>query len=308
MSEYIKTELLTQYYEKIDSIFNKIKSYRKHLDIVFIFGSASDTSYRNKFIEYTKSSESQVFKYITIENIYDNILDFYPQYRGVGAKKIELANLEHEAINNAYSILLFPESFGSCAELGYFSFAEKSRKKMIILNKHKYNNEDTYVNELINFVHDKKQVSPYYFVDGQEINTFSLCIKKLMYGFKDIESYIKSVYVPLSEIDNEMYKLSFLYEIIKFFPYISQSELIGLLRYIYKKNKINTDNLEKYVISMISLLHVAELINRENISGKFFFKVSNESYNLFNYSELTEEEYKEKLTISMSLKKARGLI
>lgn len=308
MSEYIKTELLIQYYENIDSIFNKIKSYRKHLDIVFIFGSASTNSYRNKFIEYTKLSESQVFKYITIEDIYKDILYFYPQYRGVGAKKIELANLEHEAINNAYSILLFPESFGSCAELGYFSFTEKSRDKMIILNHQKYNNKDTYVNELVNFVHDKKHINPYYFIDGQEFDTFSLCIEKLMYGYKDIESYIRSVYVPLYEIDNEMYKLSFLYEVIKFFPYISQSELIGLLRYIYKKNEISTENLEKYVISMISLLYVAELIKRENISDKFFLKVSNESYNLFNYSDLTEDEYKEKLNISMSLKKVRGLI
>lgn len=308
MSKYIKTSLLIQYYNNIESIFNKIESYRKHLDIVFIFGAASENSYRSKFIGYTKSLESQVFEYITIEELYTDILNFSSQHKGVGAKKIELANLEREAINNAYSILLFPESFGSCAELGYFSFSKKLRDKMIILNLIKYNNKDTYVNELVKFVHEDKHSDPYFFIDGDEGSTFSLCVKNLMYGYKDVEDYKKDAYIPFSEIDDEMYKLSLLYEVIKFFPYISQSELVGLLRHIYKKNKINTDNLNRYVTAMISLLYVAKLIKREKISSKFFFKVMNESYNLFNYSELTENEYKQKLNISINLRKVRGLL
>ena len=308
MSEYIKTNELTTYYDNIESIFKRVKLFRKHLDVVFIFGSASPDSYRDKFIKHTESLDLSIFEYITIEDLYTDILNYSTKHKGVSAKKIELANLEYEAINNAYSILLFPESFGSCAELGYFSFSEKSREKIIVLNNYKYNNKDTYVNELIKFVHEDKHINPYYFVDGAEESTFNLCIDKLTYGYKDDKGYKDSVYVIEEEVDADMFKLSILYETIKFFPRISQSELIGLLRYIYKKEAISTDKLERYVTAMISLLFVSKLIDRVDINGRFFLKVLNDDYELFVYDEITEEEYRKKLDISMSLQKVRGLL
>lgn len=308
MPEFIKNSLLQTYYDNIESIFKKIKLFRKHLDVVFVFGSASSTSYRTKFLKYSESSGLSIFKFITIESLYEDILEFSSKHKGVSARKIELAKLEYEAINNAYSILLFPESFGSCAELGYFSFSEKSRDKIIVLNNNKYNNKDTYVNELIKFVHEEKHIDPYSFVDGLEEDTFFNCIDKLTYGYKDFEAYQNSVYVKKEDIDTEMYKLSILYELIKIFPYISQSELISLLRYVYKKEDISSEKIEKYVTSMISLLCVSNLIERKNISGSNFFTVVDENYNLFIYDEITEPEYRQLLLISANLKKARGIL
>ena len=308
MTKFIRNNLLQTYFDSIEPIFKKIKLFRKHLDVVFVFGGASSTSYRTKFLKYSKSTKLSIFKFITIESLYDDILEFSNIHKGVSAKKIQLANLEYEAINNAYSILLFPESFGSCAELGYFSFSEKSRDKILVLNSYKYNNKDTYVNELIKFVHEDKHIDPYYFVDGSEENTFSTCIEKLTHGYKNIDAYHNSVYVKKENIDIEMYKLSILYELIKIFPYLSQSELITLLRYVYKKENISYEKIERYVTSMISLLCVSNLIKRNKIAESYFFTVVDEAYNLLIYEEITENEHRQLLSINANLRKARGAL
>lgn len=226
----------------------------------------------------------------------------------MSAKKIELANLESEAIHNAYTILLFPESPGSFAELGFFSAIKKTRDKILVLNNFIFYNKETYVNELIKLVHEDKQHEPLLYIEDNKEKTFSECIERLTYGFKDVDKYKESVIIPIEDIDIEMLKLSFMYEIIKYLPYLSTSELTIILRHIYKEKGIETKNLDKYISSMISLLVVSNLIKREKINEKFFFRVSDENYNLFDYTEFTENEHKMKLKVSMSIKKERGVL
>ena len=68
MTEYIPNKILIEYYNEIDSIFKKIKSYRKHLDVIFVFGGAEDGYTRNKFLNYVETNNLTPFNFITIES------------------------------------------------------------------------------------------------------------------------------------------------------------------------------------------------------------------------------------------------
>lgn len=308
MTKYIDNKTLIKYYKKIDFLFKKIELGRAHLDVIFVFGSANKIHSREKFLHHVQTNNQTPFNFITIEQLYADIVMFSKVHKGVSAKRIELAHLELEAINHAYSILLFPESPGSFAELGFFSASKETRNKILIMNNLEFDNEDSYVNELIKLVHEEKQVNPFYFSEGSESNTFDKYLKKLMYGYRDLEDYTNDIFKPLDSISREMYSLSIIYEIIKYIPYLSVSELKGLLRYIFKQEEISFSNFDKYISSMISLLVVSNLIQRVTIDEKYFFKVIDDNYDLLQYRNFDEKEYKLKLEVSMLTKNIRGIV
>ncbi|PUE63629.1 retron St85 family effector protein [Arcobacter caeni] len=307
MTEYIPNKILLEYYNEIDSIFKKIKSYRKHLDVIFVFGGAEDGYTRNKFLNYVETNNLTPFNFITIESLYKDIVNFSKTHKTISAKKIKLANLELEAINNAYSILLFPESPGSFAELGFFSADEKTREKILVMNNSKYDHEESYINELIKLVHEERQISPFYFSVDREIEEFEKYLKKVIHGYKDFDEYNSDVFESFTSFEKEIVKLSLIYETIKIIPYLSVGELTVVLRFIFKEKKIKVINFDRYIMSMVSLLVVSGLIKREEIDTKHFFIVSDENYNLFLFEDFTDNEYKKKLKISMLVKKSRGL-
>lgn len=60
-----------------------------------------------------------------------------------------------------------------------------------------------------------------------------------------------------------MYQLSVLYEIIRLFPGLIYTELLFTVRYFFDKLSIKIDDVETYLKSMISLLVISNLIERE---------------------------------------------
>lgn len=303
----IKKTRLEQLYNEINFLFKKINSIRSHLDIIFVFGGVHEDNKRDVFLDYVKENNTTPFMFVTIEELFNDIIKFSKKRKGVGAKKIELAKLELESINNAYSILIFPESPGSYAELGFFSFSEITREKIIVMNKHRYQHSQCYVNELIDLIHDK-QIKPFSYIDDKIDETFNIYFQQLMLNYDDLDDYEREVFVSKEKVDTNILNIAIIYESIKYFPYLNFSELKDLISIITDDLDIKILNLDKYLTSMISLLIISDLISRKKVKDSFVFEVTNFDYNLIKLSNTMEEnELKKILETKINIMSEKGI-
>ncbi len=291
MNFYIDGDELKSYFLDIEFIFNNINLIREHLDIIFVFGSApSETSGRTLFMNYIEK-EKTPFQFVTIEKLYTDLRTYAFKSRGAGSEKIKLAELEYIAIKNAFSVLIFPESPGSYAELGYFSAKEDTRKKIIVSNKLKYHHKRTYVNSVIDFIHEKKEMKPVIYTDEENQQYFSNYIQDLLENYID---YKEEVFIKLeNKKSNNMYILGIVYELIKLFPSLIYSELLFLVKHSFDKLSIEIKEVDNYLKAMISLLVISNLIKRVQLSnGAKVFQIVNDKYSCFKFKNTEEEHIK----------------
>jgi hypothetical protein len=304
---YVKKEILIEYYDKLEFIFKNITEIRKHLDTIFVFGGAHKDNSRDKFLHFIQKNNHTPFHFITIEELYKDIVKYSALNKGVSSKKIDLANLELEAIENAYSILLFPESPGSFAELGFFSAKNNTREKILVMNNLDFSHNESYVNELINLVHEDKQISPFHFSKNEEDKTFLTYTKTLMLRYESIDEYLRDIYEKDNIDNNKIYPLALIYEIIKLIPYMSFSDIKTLSLYIFKDKNIEIKNIVKYLTSMISLLVVSKIILRIEDNEKYVFKVIDNEYRILNYNSFDEKQQQILMSIEMEMRQAKEI-
>lgn len=291
MSFYIDDDELTEYYSKISFLFKNIKLIREHLDIIFVFGSApSDNSGRTLFMKYIEGKETP-FDFVTIERLYEDLRTHAFTKRGAGLEKIKLAELEYKAIKNAFSVLIFPESPGSYAELGYFSAREDTRRKIIVSNKLKYYRKQTYVNSVVDFIHEDKEIKQLLYTKEENESHFETYITDLLDSYKN---YHEEVFKNIKKIkNNHMYSLGVLYELIRLFPNLIYTELLFLVKHAFKELVIEIDEIEDYLKSMISLLVICNLVERKILSNhKKVFKVIDDNFSCFKIINTEQEHLK----------------
>ena len=153
----LKDKFLQNTYKPLEDIFNKINKTTEDLNVVFVFGSASKESVRNLFIKYLKKSPHDLI-YITIEELTQDLKENVLK-PGVQQELIKLIELEYKVINLSYCVLIFPESPGSFAELGFFSKEIKTKQKIFALKDYTYVDDDSYVNRLIDYIHQDRDIS-----------------------------------------------------------------------------------------------------------------------------------------------------
>ncbi len=257
MDFYIGDEELKKYFSNISFIFNNIKLIREYLDIIFVFGSVDKkSSGRSLFMDFIENKQNTPFNFVTIESLYSDLREYAFKEKGAKLEKIKLAELEYMAIKNAFSVLIFPESPGSFAELGYFSAREDTRKKIIVSNQLKYYNKQTYVNSVIDFIHEDKEIKPIIYTDTENELHFENYINNLLKSYTD---YHNEIYKELKKTDEHMFPIAVLYELIKLFPFLIFSELLSLIKYAFEELSIKIEKIEDYLKSMISLLVISNL-------------------------------------------------
>lgn len=308
MAKPINKAKLQEFYKRISFLFKKIDTVRSHLDIIFVFGGIHQGNARNLFLDYAKSNNNTPFKFMIIEDLFKDIVKFSGKKKGVSAKKIELAKLELESINNAYSILIFPESPGSYAELGFFSFSETTREKILVMNKLQYQQTQCYVNELIDLIHDK-QLRPFSYVNERINDTFSKYFQHLMLNYDNLDEYEKEIYITKEKVNENIFNTAIIYESIKYFPYLTFSELKDLITIIIDDLDIKILNLDKYLTSIISLLKISELISRTELKDDSkIFNVKKFDYNLVKLSQNFDEDmFRKILEIRIEIINEKGI-
>ena len=277
---------------KIDEfkfIFQKPKSIQQYLEVVFVFGSADtnpDNSIRSKFLEYIKDKETP-FNFITIEALYNDLKDFSFNGNPVTARRTALVSLELQAIEQAYSLVIFPESIGSYAELGYFTAIEETQTKIYVANDYNFSSESSYLNHLIDVIHNNRELRPL-LMDFQNGNAeqiyekFNLLIRNLSDGYraKQHTSHIKN---------NKLLSLAITYELIRFMPFLTFTQLRDTTKKLLKDFEFSFSGYENTFAVNISLLIVSGLIKRIKKEETIYFVPVNTDYRFINFS-LTELE------------------
>ena len=307
MSFFIDDEELEIYFSKINFIFKNITHIREHLDIIFVFGRNTESheiqSGRTTFLDFVKTKTKTPFKFITIETLYSDLKENAFKTKGVQSEKIHLAQLELEAIKNAFSILIFPESPGSFAELGFFSANKETRQKIVVSNNLNYYSSKSYVNSLIELIHEKRDIKPLLFVSENSGEYFDKYIDSLIEDYEDYKNEVYSKFIAKNY--SNMYPLSLIYEMVKLFPYLTYSEFSYLIKYTFNHLNLEIPNLEDYLKSMISLLVISNLIKRTLKNEKKVFIVVDESFSCFKF-QLDETKYMEILKHQLEIRNRKS--
>ena len=105
--------------------------------IAFVCGGRESDSVRTKFIGYAEKN-FPLLRIFLAENTYKELDELKP-----GAHN--LVEFEDFLAEIADCIILFPESHGSVAELGYFSNSVRLRRKLLVANDAALQSEDSFI-------------------------------------------------------------------------------------------------------------------------------------------------------------------
>lgn len=126
--------------KRVAQLFKATDTYiLKDSNIVFVCGGPMDKpSMRKKFCEYAKLTLTTLRVFLAEDAEKDYVTHDDPDFHNVG---------EFEEIIGDVSdcLIIFPESPGSYAELGYFSAREKLRKKILVVNKSTLQSSDSFI-------------------------------------------------------------------------------------------------------------------------------------------------------------------
>ncbi len=314
--EKSQIEKTSELVHSISFKFSKIKNIQKHLDIVFVFGSADNHirlpektnkiysciikffpkiaspqklyySQRKQFLDYIDPTNYSL-KFVTIEELYTDLKNFGANLKGISAKRTRLVELERKAIEQASSLIVFPESVGSYAELGYFTAFEETKKKIYVVNHYEFTGHDSYMNHLIDEIHNARNLR------AISLDYYSDDIKKTQNQFDEIINNLESKYKEDTyekfQNSHQMLPLSVSFELLTMFPSLSFIFLFettnNILKDIIKTDVCSIDEFS----TIISLLVVSGYIQRKTIGDKTHF-VSTKKENTFLKFELTEKEF-----------------
>ena len=274
-----------KYLTSILFAFEKPHNIRPHLEVVFVFGSADSDSQskRKKFLSFVDKKNTQ-FNFITIESIYEDLKKYGSHTQGVSAKRIPLVELELLAIRYSYSLIIFPESIGSFAELGYFTAIEDTREKIYVVNNYVFSSDSSYVNHLIDAIHNPRELRPF-LLDYNRLeetyydNEFEKIINKLTDDYNESQREIKVM-------QTNIFPIAMTYEVIRLLSHLKFTQIKDLTKIVLKMHKIEIENFNMNFMVYISLLVVSRLIDRVELDGEIVFIARNEDYTLIDFNML----------------------
>ncbi|MDD5400928.1 MAG: retron St85 family effector protein [Sulfurimonas sp.] len=292
----ISYEQVKERIEELIFIFKAPKSLKEHLEIVFVFGGTSknlqDTT-REQFLSYAISCDTP-FKFITIEAIYNDLKEFSNIGHGITAKRTALVELELYAIKQSYSLVIFPESVGSYAELGYFTAIPETKAKIYVANHYDFASANSYLNHIIDVIHNNKDIRPLLmdFKSATKTTKFEELITNLTKDYTNKHSSVRLT-------ESELFPLSVTYEIIKLLPTLTYKQLQMATEMILKE--FTSVYKSKNFTTIISILVVSDLIRRVILEDFIYFTPVNSEYSLLDI-KLTEREKARLLFLQLQYK------
>ncbi len=229
--------------DNVKTIFSKKPIFRElEPNIIFVCGgSIQENSFREGFLNYAKN-ELETFRIFLAEDAAQDFIDFdKPQF-------LELADFEKLIAEIADTIIIFPESPGSFAEIGFFSNSIKEITKRILV----VNNIKEQSNSFLNLgpIHKIEKVSDYgkalHLEPYPSTSNFPQ-IKDRLEKFFPRKRRIKINFNSFAKIKPSE-KLFYIYELVSIFRILSFEGLKSAIRNIFGKPK------EKELKILLSLL------------------------------------------------------
>jgi len=241
-------------------VFQNRKIYqRKDRHIIFICGGSVKTysrSIRRVFLKYAKSQLTQFRVFLAEAATQDLILHNEPEF-------INVADFETLIAEISDCIIIFPESAGSIAELGFFANSEKAIKKLLVVNDI-LEQDDSFINvgiiDRINSYSDFRQIiitdyknPDFSHVESRLINRLPVRhAKKFQFDIFEKLDLLQKFYI-LFELIFIFRALTFdstIYCLEKIFGKVDKKEIKQLLSILIAVNYIKRfgEDLDYYVI------------------------------------------------------------
>lgn len=245
-----------------------------HTHVTFVCGGNKRTSLRNKFKKFIINSEHNLAIVFAEDAVNDLLSHNNPEF-------INLGEFE-ELIGDIFdSVLIFPESPGSIAELGYFSKSDNVRKKSLVANWTEYQKESFINLGPVTLINEHSYFKPAIFLGNKKNPEFKLLVDRLLTFSKNKKRRTSFPYKKYSE-QTSREKLIIVFELINIAKAIRVDNLAILTAYVFYSN--NEIELKR----IVSILCAAGYVKRDAQDENYLVVNSNAHHFLeFNHIDIS---------------------
>lgn len=236
-----------------------------HQHLTFVCGArpdpeGKDESLRTQFLDYLKvHSPSNSILPILAEKAIGEFLG-----SGVNAA-VELGKFENLIADCVDSILIFPESPGSYAELGFFAANPGVLKKTLIANKDRFQG-NSFINLGLIPIYDRDSIyKPMIVLSVNLQNGFEQIVERLELKNSQVKIYKKRFSITTFKSLTPKQQLIVLYELIRVFVYITEENLFSVIKHTFKSYDLDV------VHRLLAILFAMNYIDR-NEYGDYVIK------------------------------------
>ena len=247
-------ELLT----RVAQSFKADDTYILHdSSIIFVCGGPMDSSsMRPRFCIYAKTELPHLRVFLAESAQKDYVL--HP-----GSEFQDVAEFEEIIGEVSTCIILFPESFGSFAELGYFAKNENLRKKLLVVNDAKLQGQDSFISlGPIKLIDRHSNFQPTIQLTYSDKPKFKLVKERLdkRISVRNRKRFNVKRYKDLS-IQHKFYSI---YEIIRLFQALTYEGV----EYAFRRIWGNAKRTELH--RLLSILVAADYVRRRGEGNNYF--------------------------------------
>jgi len=232
----------------------------KNSNFIFVCGSNSKDSCREKFLEFAEKQITEYY-FFKAERIIETIEE----------KKKDLLTIEDEIARYCDCIMIILESAGAFTELGAFAMSERLSHNVMLINNNQYKDEPSFINYgPIKKIQNK---SPYKDCIWSNYREIATSFSEIREKFRNVlYKERRSKFVSLLGSEDAYKKLSpkeklfLLADFINIFGPIKKKELLGLIATHFKiDNYIDID-------TEMGLLNATGIIVKDKSGNQYFMR------------------------------------
>ena len=268
--------------------------------IVFVCGgNSNENDMRPQFCKYASEHLSHFRIFLAEKALNDYWQHPEPEFQN-------LADFEDIIAELSTCVVMFPESPGSFAELGYFARSDTLRKKMLVVNNACYQSQDSFIAlgpiNLIDQYSDFKPTVQLAYSGSPEFKLVEDRLNMRIPHFKNRKKLKAKIYLEMT-IEQKFYTV---FEIIRIFQALTAEGVIFAFQKIW--GEANPPEL----LRLLSILVAADYIKRGGEESNYFcinrairsfleFKSHDLDKVIFEVIDLYEESFFEPAQIVRSL-------
>lgn len=242
--------------------------------IVFVCGGPTEATpppntMRRHFLDYSKVNLDHLRIFLAENAEQDFITHDEPEFHNI-------AEFEELIAEVSDCIVIFPESSGSCAELGFFSKNENLREKILVAPDASRQGDDSFMHRgPINLIDKDSKFSPAIQIDyaNRNFEPIKQRLEKRIVGRKR-KQFVFSTYVDFAVRE----RLFVICEILNIFSALSLDGILYAFRSIFKN--VNPSEVRR----LLSILIAAGLVRRidDDDEQHFYFEKDQSSFMEFD--------------------------
>jgi hypothetical protein len=236
------------------------------------------TSLRKKFIQ-AATAQLQGFRVFLAETAAKDVTHH------ADPRFLNIADFERLLADVADCVLIFPETEGSLAELGFFAALEPIRRKCLVVNHLAFQGKDSFINNgpLALFDSQDSILRPTIHIDLKvAAPAFDIVCERIRHRLSASHRRKRIDPRGFDKLESKA-KLAVIEELVYRFKILDIESLLFVLRTVFKSN-ITQDNVRE----LISVLISSKYVSRTQ-EGSDFFSPSSEKYRLLSIDGVDTE-------------------